>query len=109
MMLQGFIDLFKPTKKSPQVVGVSSPSHFIQLKPTVSHLALQIKEVYLDEGYRRFFNTTPFSTSSKGYALAWQDVIELLFPELNDSQIPHALMSIIHSRGSLDPRRPFVV
>ncbi len=104
MTLQGFLDLLKPTKKSPQVVGVPSPSYFIQLKPTASHLVLQIKEAYLDEAYRRFFSTTPFSTSSKGYALAWQDVIELLLPELNDSQIPHALMSMLYSAD--EPTNP---
>jgi len=97
MMLQGFIDLFKPTKKSPQVVGITNPSNFMQLNPTASHLILEIKESYLDEASHRFFSTTPFSSASKGYALAWQDVIALLLPELNDSKIPHALMSMIHS------------
>ncbi len=104
MMLQGLIDLFKPTKKSPQVVGITNSFNFIQLSPTTSHLILQIKESYLDEASHRFFSTSPFSTSSKGYALAWQHVIESLLPELNDSQIPHALTSMLHSAD--DPRSP---
>ena len=95
MKLQDFIDLFRSTKKSPQVVGMPNPAQFVQLTPTASHLILEIKEVYIDEAYRRFFSTPPFSTSPKGHAIAWQDVTALLLPELDGTQIPHALTSML--------------